>query len=175
MNYENDALAIADLVGLDKETLTTSPLQAEHGIAKMVTAEVLMRYTLIDQLLGEIIATYFLNVEPLSIRYGSHASEQERVFYHHILDEMYLLRKLAIVHAANSVPPEVTSTINKLNAVRNALAHSFYPENRKEYRSSGKVTYSGLDIRTPAGLRKFINDTGAAINHLHELVYGPGL
>ena len=170
-----DALAIADMVFLDKESLTLSPLQAESGINKMVIAEVVARYTLIDQLLGEIIASYFLNVEPLSQRYASLSSERERIFNHHVLDEMYLLKKLAIVNAANPLPSELTGVVQKLNAVRNALAHSFYPENRKEYRSSGKVTYNGLDIRTPKGLRKFIDDTGEVVGHFQERAYGPGL
>ena len=88
---------------------------------------------------------------------------------------MYLLKKLAIVRAAQPVPSDVTNKLHKLNALRNALAHSFYPENRKEYQSSGKVMYGGHDIRTPTGLQEFMEDANQIITHLHERAYGPGL
>ncbi|UWU80738.1 hypothetical protein N2603_20410 [Bradyrhizobium huanghuaihaiense] len=170
-----DAIAIAEMVGLDKSALERSVLFAEAAINKMIVAEVVMQYTLADQLLSEITASYFLNVEPFSARFSSRLSERERVFNHHVLDEMYLLKKLAIVHAARPVPSDVTNKLRKLNALRNALAHSFYPENRKEYQSSGKVMYGGHDIRTPAGLQKFIDDAKEVVTYLHEQAYGPGL
>jgi hypothetical protein len=168
-----DALAMARLNGLSSEAVERSVLQAEIAISKMVIGEVVTRYTLIEQLLNEIIATYFLNIEPLSLRFSPMSTERERIFSHHILDEMYLLKKLDLVHAIGTVPSDITSTCRKLNAVRNALTHSFFPQNRKEYKSSGKVLYGGIDIRTPEGLEKFEEDTYSVVRYLHER--GPGL
>ena len=48
-----DAIAIAEIVGLDGPSLERSPLSAESAINKMIVAEVVMQYTLADQLLSE--------------------------------------------------------------------------------------------------------------------------
>jgi hypothetical protein len=81
-----------------------------------------------------------------------------QTFTHHILDEMYLLKKMELVHAIDPLPSEVIKTIRKVNALRNAFAHSFFPENRKEHRKHKKVLYSGKDIHTHEGLELFLND-----------------
>jgi hypothetical protein len=57
-----------------------------------------------------------------------------------------------VVHAIKPLPSDVRKAIQKINAVRNAFAHSFFPENRKEHRKNKKVLYGGTDIRTQQGL-----------------------
>ncbi len=169
-----DALDIATIVGVDRLSITLSPIQAEAAITKMVTAHVVTRYTLTDQILADIITKYFFKIEPPSQRFESAwPSDELRIFTLHILDETFLLKKLAIVHAIEPVPSDVTTVIHKLNAVRNALAHSFMPENRKEYQASGKVLYANLNIRTPAGLRGFEADVDKALDYFDPRAYGP--
>jgi hypothetical protein len=68
---------------------------------------------------------------------------------------------MALVHAIKPLPWEVTKRLHKINAVRNALAHSFFPENRKEYRRTKMVLYNGDDIHRLAGLKAFREDTTA--------------
>lgn len=172
---KQDALAIAKMTCLDAASLTHSSIAAELAVAKMVLAEVVTSYTLIDQLLTETITTYFLGVEPISSRFESQLSDQERIFTHHLMDEMYLLKKLAIVHVIQAVPSEITKLIQKVNAVRNALAHSFRPENRKEYRATGQVMYDDNNIHTPAGLQKFMENMSQITSYLHKRAYGPAL
>ena len=52
------------------------------------------------------------------------------------------------------------------------MAHSFFPENRKEYMKAGKVLYSGKDIRTPEGLQQFRDECHEAQNYLSRMVHG---
>jgi uncharacterized protein YfbU (UPF0304 family) len=73
-----------------------------------------------------------------------------------ILDETYLIEKMEVVQAFKPLPSEVRSVIYKVNSIRNAMAHSFFSENRKEYCKVGKVMYSGKDIRGSEGLEKFM-------------------
>jgi hypothetical protein len=54
-----DALTIAAIIGLDADNLNRSTINRDIGINKMVIAEVVMQYTLIEQVLGEIIAGPF--------------------------------------------------------------------------------------------------------------------
>jgi hypothetical protein len=80
---------------------------------------------------------------------------------------MYLLKKMSLVHAINPLPADVRKAIRKINDVRNALAHSFFPENRKEYRKhKGKVPYGGKDIWTLEGLKKVVSDYRTASKYL---------
>jgi hypothetical protein len=171
-----DALEIAHLIGVDRLNITLSPIQAEVAINKMVTAHVVTRYTLIDQVLADTIFTYFFSVEPPSQRFESEwSTEAHRIFFHHILDETFLLKKLAIVHAIRPVPADTTKIIQRMNGLRNALAHSFIPESRKEYRATGKLLYAKVDIRTPAGLQKFNAEVDSVLDYLYARAYGPSL
>jgi hypothetical protein len=169
-----EARAVASLVGVDVDKLNGSKRRLGMAINKMVVAEVVMHYTRIDEMLAEIIIRYFFNLELDEVHFaGAWQSERSRIFVHHVLDEMFLLKKLGVAHATKPVPNKVTKIINRVNAVRNGLAHSFFPENRKENRASGKVLYRQHDVRSSEGLAKFQNDAETAYRYLETYVYGP--
>lgn len=171
-----DATLIAALIGVDIDDIKRSSIRLEVAINKMVVAEVVMRYTLLDEILGELIVRYFFRVEPGTLHFADQWKTQEfTIFVHHILDEMFLLKKSSVVHAIKDLPSEVNKVLQKVNALRNALAHSFFPENRREFKNSGKVLYRGTDIRTPAGLKLFLADVDVAYKYLHARAHGPEL
>jgi hypothetical protein len=165
----NEAQEIASLVGVDLETIKgSSSIHLEMAIHKMVIAEVVVRYTLLDEILGELIVRYFFKVEPETLHFEDQWKTPEfKIFVHHILDEMFLLKKASVVHAIEELPSDVNKVLPKVNAVRNALAHSFFPENRKEFKSTGKVLYNDVDIRTAPGLRLFLEDVHRAYDYLY--------
>jgi hypothetical protein len=139
----------------------------------MIIADVVTRYTLLDEILSDLIARYFFKLPRKQSHFGKlWRTKKFQTFTHHILEEMYLLKKMDIVHAIDPLPSEVTKTIRKVNALRNALAHSFFPENRKEYRENKKVRYSGKDIRTHEGLELFLNDWHPARTYLARRAFG---
>jgi hypothetical protein len=76
------------------------------------------------------------------------------------------------VHAIKPLPSGVIKAIRKINAVRNAFAHSLFPENRKEYRKNKKVLYGDKDIRTNEGLKNFLADYGLAFTYLERRFEG---
>jgi hypothetical protein len=121
------------------------------AIAHLVSAEVITRYTMLDEVLSDCLCRYYFK-KPGNPRYIFWKRKKFRLFVHFFLDEMYLLKKMQMVHAIRPLPKEVRSTIEKANAIRNAMAHSFFPENRKEYKKIGKVLYAGKDIRPIAHL-----------------------
>ena len=65
---------------------------------------------------------------------------------------------MAIAHAIKEIPAPIRGAIARINDVRNALSHSFFPENRRQYAEQKKVMYQGLSIITLAGMQKFAAD-----------------
>jgi hypothetical protein len=89
------------------------------------------------------------------------------------MDETFLLKKLATVEAIIRVPKDVSSAIKQINDLRNAIAHSFFPENRRRYIADKKVLYRGSDIFSRQGVEKFQNDYETARAFLAPKVFGP--
>jgi hypothetical protein len=73
---------------------------------------------------------------------------------------------MEIVHAIKDIPKNVKNAIYDLNGMRNAFAHSLYPENRREHKKHKTVFYRGKDIRTYDGLKMFMEDTHQAHMYL---------
>jgi hypothetical protein len=67
---------------------------------------------------------------------------------------MYPLEKLRLVRAFRQLPRGVVSDIQGLNALRNGLAHAFFPENLKK----AKPVWKGRDIFSLEGLTAFEAD-----------------
>jgi len=167
-----EAEAIARLTKLDLHLIDEDPdptLALTIAIQKMVIAEVVIRYTFLDEILADLIAKYYFKQVKTRIDFVKlWRSKQFSTFVHHILDEMYLLKKMELVHAIEPLPSNVIKTIRKINAVRNAFAHSLFPENRKEHRKTKKVLYGDRDIRTQEGLKKFLEDWQPTFNYLAQ-------
>jgi len=50
--------------------------------------------------------------------------------------------------------------------VRNAIAHSFFPENRRQYAEHKKAIYRDSDIYSKDNMEKFVRDFDLAIEYL---------
>jgi len=126
---------------------------------KLVRSEVIFKFALIDELLSVIVCHHYFRKPRKAATFRQLWKTKEfRIFNHHILDEIYLLPKMRLVHAIRSLPPNVRNNIERINALRNALAHNFFPENLRQYKDHRKVIYRGADIYTKQGLEKFDED-----------------
>jgi hypothetical protein len=140
---------------------------------KFVRAEVINLYTLIDELLTCIICDYYFHRPNKTVSYRNRwKTKHFKVFVHHIMDEMFVLKKLAAVEAITAVPREVSTAIKQINDLRNALAHSFFPQNRRRYMNDQKVLYRGSDIFSREGVEKFQEDYETARAFLAPKVFG---
>src|ERR1700750_1652257 len=99
----------------------------EIAIHKMVSSEVVLRYALLDEILADLIAKYFFDSSDFARLWRT---KKFSTFVHHVLDAMYLLKKMDVVHAIKPLPSDVIKAVRKIN---NAFAHSLFPENRKEH------------------------------------------
>jgi hypothetical protein len=141
---------------------------------KFVGAEVIMRYTLLDEFLTDIICDYYFQRPNKEISYRNlWKTKHFKIFVHYIMDETFLLKKLATVEAIIKVPKDVSSAIKQINDVRNAIAHSFFPENRRRYMAHKKVLYRDkVDLFSQQGVQRFQNDYEKARAFLAPLVFG---
>jgi hypothetical protein len=176
----NTAVEIAELTGTDLSVSAIEemkPLLRRYHLGllihRMIVSEIIYRYTLVDMALADLIARYFFNVprHKFDLRDLSR-TKKFRIFHHHIMDEMFLLKKMQIVHAAKPIPGKIISSIHRLNSVRNAFAHSYHPESRREHRKLGKVLYLGKNIRTIKGLEGFMDDADDVTTYLGHRSHG---
>jgi hypothetical protein len=158
----NEARQLADLADANLEAFDNLDDdyfedKLKTVVRQLVIAEVVGQYTLIDEVLSEIVARYFFVNK--DVHFGKLWRRKKfQIFSHHILDEIYLLKKMAIVDAIKPLPGSVKSSIHRINSIRNAIAHSFFPENRREFRKQKGVLFRGKDIYRPVGLSTFKAD-----------------
>jgi len=175
---------IASMVDMDhwnildyKPTARTSRLEAAKD--KLIRGHVIAEYTFVDQLLTLAIWRYYFyessKKKPLAQRWRM---KKFRTFNQDLIGEAFLLKKFELVHAIRKVPGEVSSAIHRINEVRNALAHAFYPEKRRKYWPHKKVMYGKADkadIFSKDGVEKFRQDCELVEAYLERRAFGkPG-
>jgi hypothetical protein len=144
-------------LGLDLEELVEEhegrerTYDLEMARDRLIAAAIVEDYTWFDEGLACIIARYFFGRRSFIELWRTKRFQR---FNHFILERLYLLQKLALVKDLIEVPREVVTYMEKLNDLRNAVAHSFFPENLRGKRT----TYRGLDIFTLDGFRTLQED-----------------
>ncbi len=139
---------------------------------KLVRSHVILKYTYIDELLTDIICNYYFHVQSKkNTTYREMwKTKRFRTFVHYLMDETFLIKKLSLVEAIKNVPTDVSSAIRGINDVRNALAHSLFPENRRRYMMSKKLLYSGKHLLSLEGIEAFNQDCAIAERWLGKKV-----
>jgi hypothetical protein len=135
-----------------------------------------MKYTLIDEFLSVIICHFYFRKpkEPFTFT-RLWRTKKFQIFAHYFLDETYLLKKMALVNAIKEIPSPVKSAVTRINDVRNAVAHSFFPENRRQYKAYKKVMYRNANIFSNEGITKFAEDARLADDYFMREAYGVDL
>jgi hypothetical protein len=134
----------------------------ETTLRWVVRGEVVHQYTLVDELLACRICRYFFGKRSFPKLWRT---EKFKLFNYHVIEELSLMSKLRFVKAISEFPKAIAADIERLNSVRNALAHSFFPENLKRQ----KPMWKGKDIFTSAGLAVFSDDIGKIHEHFKDV------
>ena len=133
----------------------------------------IIKYTLIDEYLTDIICNYYFHGPDKELSYRElWKTKRFRIFVHYLMDEIFLLKKLAVVEAIMTIPKEVSKAVKRINDVRNDLAHSFFPQNRRRYKEKRKVMYNGVHLFTRQGVEAFEQDYDAAEKFLWKKAFG---
>ena len=143
-----------DLSNVDKEFWTTHLELARNDLIKLA---VLGRYLLIDQILNDFICRAFFNRFYPKLR----RTAKFKVFNYYVLERLFLVQKTELVRALFQMPKRVFNNLLALNSLRNSLAHSFFPQDRRV-----KPTWKGKNIFSRVGYIEFINDISENSNFL---------
>ena len=98
----------------------------------IVRGIVISQYTLLDEQLGSKVSRYMFDNEKFMKLWRTKKFER---FNYFILEKMTLMEKLAFAKEVYAIPKGVAADIESINAIRNALAHAFFPENLRAYRT----------------------------------------
>jgi hypothetical protein len=164
-------LAHIDFWNVQRELPRYRGVKLKLAINQMAVAAVIAEYTLLDEVLADLICRYYFKRKNHK-RFILWRQKRFRVFVHYVLDELFLLKKMELANSITPLPKEIRSTVHRVNSIRNALAHSFFPENRREHMKLGKVLYKDLDLRSSAGLQALKDDCHTAFVYLARLAYG---
>ncbi len=137
LDYEN--------ISAYSPTERTAYLEAARD--KIVRGQVVIWYTVVDE---------FLNVEICRYYFGRKRTFPElwrtkrfQAFNYHVIEELHLMQKLRHVRTIRNIPKDVVADIERLNALRNGLAHALFPENLKRTQPKWK----GQSIFSLSGLK----------------------
>jgi hypothetical protein len=140
---------------------------------KLIRSEVINFYTMIDEFLTDVICDYYFHRPNKSVTYRNlWRTKHFRVFVHYLMDETFLLKKLSVVDAIKKVPTDVSNNIKRINDVRNAIAHSLFPQNRRHYMAEKRVIYHGADLFSRAGVIKLREDYDIVYKYFEKKVFG---
>lgn len=122
---------------------------------KMIRGQVIIWYTLVDEFLNMELCHYYFGRKRAFIQLWG--TKRFQVFNYHILEELHLMQKLRHVKSIKKIPKSILATIERLNALRNGLAHAFFPENLHRT----KPTWKGKDIFSLEGVEELQEDFNA--------------
>jgi hypothetical protein len=142
-----------DAIISDEEVAGRTP-RLELAKDQIVRSAVILKYVLMDEYLSAIICWHY---------FGKSRSFQQqwktkrfKSFNHFVLEKLYLLQKLDLVKSIHDIPKPVIADLAALNDLRNGIAHSFFPQNRRR-----KPEWKGQSIFTEAGFERFLEDMGS--------------
>jgi hypothetical protein len=136
--------------------------QLEATLRWLVRGEVVHEYTLVDELLTCRICRYFFGKRSFPELWRT---QKFQMFNYHVVEELSLMPKLRFVKSISEVPKAIAADIERLNSLRNALAHSFFPENLKRQ----KPVWKGKNVFTSEGLAVFSEDMAKIREHFKDV------
>jgi len=119
---------------------------------QLVRGEVVERYTLVDEEMTVVLAHYFFGTNADFIRLWK--TKKFKYVNNYVLEVLSLMEKLRFVREIFPLHKSVIADIERLNNLRNGIAHSYFPENLR----SAKPTWKGKDIFSVGGLKAFQED-----------------
>jgi len=148
-------------IHMDYWNIEKYPKEIRTGMLELqkrqaIVGDIITQYTLIDEAVSNEICKYFFGSSKSSIQLWRTKKFQN--FNYYILERLYLLQKLRLLGSVREVPKNIRQNVAKLDTLRNAVAHAFFPENLKDYKKWRKVVYKGKDIFTLEGIKLFRED-----------------
>lgn len=132
----------------DPEARTTLLELARNQLTR---SAVILKYVLMDEFLSAIICWHFFGKKRGFPELWK--TKRFKSFNYFILEKLYVLQKLDLVRSICDIPKWVSSDLAALNELRNGIAHSFFPQNRRR-----KPEWKGQSVFTREGCDRFLED-----------------
>jgi hypothetical protein len=139
------SLDYQNILEYDKEART---LYLEKARDTIVRGQIIIWYTLVDEYLNTELSHYFFGKKRDFIKLWK--TKRFRNFNYYVLEELHLMQKLRFVKAFKPIPKGFVHDIEQLNALRNGIAHAFFPENLKK----SKPIYKGKNVFSAEGIKQ---------------------
>ncbi len=118
---------------------------------QLTRSAVILKYVLIDEFLSAVTCWhYFGKTRGFPELWKT---KRFKSFNYFILEKLYLLQKLDLVRSIHDIPKWVSSDLAALNELRNGIAHSFFPQNRRR-----KPEWKGQSVFAREGCDRFLED-----------------
>lgn len=129
----------------------------------LIRSAVVRDYALIDEYLDSLLCYYIFGTKKRLVKLWK--TKRFRNFNHFILERLYVPQKLDFAKAIQrGIPKRIESSMRKINDLRNALAHSFFPENRRQK----PPLFEGHSIYTVEGFQLYWADTRKVDRYFHR-------
>ena len=132
----------------DPEARTT---YLEIAKDQIVRSAVVLKYVLMDEYLSAVICWHYFGKKQGFPKLWK--TKRFKSFNYFILEKLYLLQKLDLVRSIHDIPRWVSSDLAALNELRNGIAHSFFPQNRRR-----KPEWKGQSVFAQSGYDRFFED-----------------
>lgn len=148
---------ITSLLGLDPDEIIAEAEPEgrtpylEVAKDQMIRSAVILKYVLMDEFLSGVICWHYFGKRRTFQQLWK--TKRFRSFNYFVLEKLYLLQKLDLVRSIHTVPKWVVSDLAALNELRNGIAHSLFPQNRRR-----KPEWKGQTVFSESGIERFLED-----------------
>ena len=132
---------------------------------QLTRSAVILKYVLMDEFLSAVIRWHYFGKKRGFLELWK--TKRFKSFNYFILEKLFLLQKLDLVRSIHDTPKWVSSDLAALNELRNGIAHSFFPQNRRR-----KPEWKGQSVFTREGCDRFLEDTQKLTDFFVERFWG---
>lgn len=162
---------LIDRFGLDHKSVERYERAAIGPMLKSmkdhyIRGQIISDHAFIDELLGSIICKCFFDPAKSFIKLWR--TKKFKMFNYFVLEKMGFRQKVDLVENLANIRSDVTSKLNRLNTLRNAYAHAFFPEN---LRGKKRHLYNGKSMSSREGIDEYIQDRDDVVKYLFKKVH----
>lgn len=123
----------------------------ELAKGQIIRSAVILKYVLMDEFLSAVMCWHYFGKRRSFPQLWR--TRRFRSFNYFVLERLYRLQKFDLVRSIHDIPKWVSADLAALNDLRNGIAHSFFPQNRRR-----TPDWKGVGVLTDAGFDRFLED-----------------
>lgn len=130
----------------------------------------ILNHTYIEYLMiGYITRKFFKYKKKISIENMIKKNKNTKTFNQNILENLSFIKKKELLLELKKIPKDIIEKIEKINTLRNKLAHLFSFEIWKKQKWSSIIKYNNYDIMTINGISLFTKEVDDVIDYLERI------